>query len=397
MSKLIEIKDLETNFYTYEGIVQALDGINLSMGEGEILGLVGETGCGKSVTALSILQLIRPPGRIEKGEVILRVQDKSNQSKHPIDLLDQTELLMQKVRGNEISMIFQEASEALNPVYSVNNQVSESFLLHRQKELCQDVLRKIEQDIGKGRSFLRRIILKMERRIYLRMREDPSSSLLAILSFLPIVRSYKRRMVDQARIESIKLMRMLGIAHPEEVVRRYPHELSGGMQQRVVIAMALACSPTLLIADEPTSNLDVTIQAQILDLLRGLREKLKTSILFITHDLGVVAEICERAAVMYAGHIVEIAPVDSLFRKPLHPYTQGLLESVPRPGCKGRLRSIKGNVPNLISPPPGCRFHPRCPFVMAKCSERKPALKEIEKSRFVACYLHHQETKKNDT
>jgi len=397
LSKLIEIKDLETNFYTYEGIVQALDGINLSMGEGEILGLVGETGCGKSVTALSILQLIRPPGRIEKGEVILRVQDKSNQSKHPIDLLDQTELLMQKVRGNEISMIFQEASEALNPVYSVNNQVSESFLLHRQKELCQDVLRKIEQDIGKGRSFLRRIILKMERRIYLRMREDPSSSLLAILSFLPIVRSYKRRMVDQARIESIKLMRMLGIAHPEEVVRRYPHELSGGMQQRVVIAMALACSPTLLIADEPTSNLDVTIQAQILDLLRGLREKLKTSILFITHDLGVVAEICERAAVMYAGHIVEIAPVDSLFRKPLHPYTQGLLESVPRPGCKGRLRSIKGNVPNLISPPPGCRFHPRCPFVMAKCSERKPALKEIEKSRFVACYLHHQETKKNDT
>ena len=397
MSKLIEIKDLKTNFYTYEGIVQALDGINLSMREGEILGLVGETGCGKSVTALSILRLIRPPGRIEAGEVLLQLQDESSQSKDPVDLLDQTELLMQKVRGNEVSMIFQEASEALNPVYSVNDQVSESFLLHRQKELCQDVLRKIEQDLGKGRSFLRRIILKMERRIYLRMREDPSSSLLAILSFLPIVRSYKRRMVDQARIESIKLLRMLGIPHPEEVVKRYPHQLSGGMQQRVVIAMALACSPTLLIADEPTSNLDVTIQAQILDLLRGLRESLKTSILFITHDLGVVAEICERAAVMYAGHIVEIAPVDSLFRKPLHPYTQGLLESVPRPGCKGRLRSIKGNVPNLISPPPGCRFHPRCPFVMAKCSERKPALKEIEKSRFVACYLHHQETKKNDT
>ncbi len=397
MPKLIEIKDLKTNFYTYEGIVQALDGINLSMREGEILGLVGETGCGKSVTALSILRLIRPPGKIEAGEVILRLEDKSSQSKHPIDLLDQTELLMQKVRGNEVSMIFQEASEALNPVYSVNDQVSESFLLHRQKELCQDVLKKIEQDLGKGSSFLRRIILKSERRIYCRMRESPSSSLLAILSFLPVVRSYKRRLVNQARMESIKLLRTLGIPHPEEVVKRYPHQLSGGMQQRVVIAMALACSPTLLIADEPTSNLDVTIQAQILDLLRGLRESLKTSILFITHDLGVVAEICERAAVMYAGHIVEIAPVDSLFRKPLHPYTQALLESLPRPGYKERLHSIKGNVPNLISPPPGCRFHPRCPSVMAKCSKRKPALKEIEKSRFVACYLYHEKTKKNDT
>jgi len=397
LPKLIEIKNLKTNFYTYEGIVQALDGINFSIREGEILGLVGETGCGKSVTALSILRLIRPPGKIERGGVVLRLQDESSQSKHPINLLDQTELLMQKVRGNEISMIFQEASEALNPVYSVNDQVSESFLLHRQKELCHSVLERIEQDLRKGSSFLRRSILKMERRIYLRMRKDPSSYLLAILSFLPIVRSYKRRMVGQARIESIKLLRMLGIPHPEEVVKRYPHELSGGMQQRVVIAMALACSPTLLIADEPTSNLDVTIQAQILDLVRGLRERLKTSILFITHDLGVVAEICERAAVMYAGHIVEIAPVDSLFRKPLHPYTQGLLKSVPRPGCKERLRSIKGNVPNLISPPSGCRFHPRCPSVMAKCSKRKPALKEIEKNRFVACYLHHQETKKNDT
>lgn len=397
MSKLIEIKNLKTNFYTYEGIVQALDGINLSMREGEILGLVGETGCGKSVTALSILRLIRPPGKIEAGEIVLRLRDESGQSKHPIDLLDQTELLMQKVRGNEVSMIFQEASEALNPVYSVNSQVSESFLLHREKELCQDVLKKIEQDIGKGISFPRRIVLKIERRIYRRIREDPSSFLLKILSSIPIVRSYKRRLANQARIESIKLLRMLGIPHPEEMVKRYPHELSGGMQQRVVIAMALACSPTLLIADEPTSNLDVTIQAQILDLVRGLREKLKTSILFITHDLGVVAEICERAAVMYAGHVAEIAPVHSLFRKPLHPYTEGLLKSIPRLGEKGRLQSIEGNVPNLLHPPSGCRFHPRCPSVMAKCSEGKPALEEIEKSRFVACYLHHQETEKNDT
>ena len=397
MPKLIEIKDLKTNFYTYKGIVQALDGINFSIKEGEILGLVGETGCGKSVTALSILRLIRPPGKIEAGEVILRLEDKTSGSKRPVDLLDQTELLMQKVRGNEVSMIFQEASEALNPVYSVNDQISESFLLHRQKELCQDVLGKIEQDIGKENSFPRRIILKMERSIYARMRENPSSSLLSILSFFPIVRRYKRRMVDQARIESIKLLLTLGIPQPEEVVRRYPHQLSGGMQQRIVIAMALACSPTLLIADEPTSNLDVTIQAQILDLLRGLKEKLKTSILFITHDLGVVAEICERAAVMYAGHIVEVAPVHPLFRKPLHPYTQGLLKSVPRPGEKGRLQSIEGNVPNLIHPPPGCRFHPRCPSVMAKCSERKPTLEQTEKNRFVACYLYHEETEKNDT
>lgn len=397
MAKLIEIKDLKTNFYTYEGIVRALDGINLTIREGEIVGLVGETGCGKSVTALSILRLIRPPGKIEQGRVLLRLSDESGQPKHRIDLLDQSELVMQRVRGNEISMIFQEASEALNPVYSVNDQVSESFLLHRQKELCQGVLEGIEQDLRKGNSSLRRSILKMERRIYLRMRENPSSSLSAILSFLPVVRSYKRRMVNQARIESIELLRTLGIAHPEEVVRRYPHELSGGMQQRVVIAMALACSPTLLIADEPTSNLDVTIQAQILDLLRGLRKKLKTSILFITHDLGVVAEICERAAVMYAGHIAEVAPVGSLFREPLHPYTQALLQSVPSPGRKERLSSIKGNVPNLISAPPGCRFHPRCSFAMAKCSKKRPALKEIRKTRSVACYLHHQETEKNDT
>jgi len=385
----MEIKDLKTNFYTYEGIVQALDGINLSMGEGEILGLVGETGCGKSVTALSILGLIRPPGKIEEGAVVLRLKDESSELKHRIDLLDQSELFMQKVRGNEVSMIFQEASEALNPVYSINDQVSESFLLHRQGELCQGVLQGIEQDLGKGGTLLRRGILKIEKRIYLRMRENPSSFLLSILSFLPIVRGYKRKLTKQARMESIRLLRMLGIAHPEEVVRRYPHELSGGMQQRVVIAMALACNPTLLIADEPTSNLDVTIQAQILDLMKKLKQKFGSSILFITHDLGIVAEMCERAAVMYAGHIAEVSPVRSMFRKPLHPYTQGLLQSVPRPGIRDRLQSIKGNVPNLISPPSGCRFHPRCFRVMTKCSLKKPALKEIEKGRFVACYLYH--------
>ncbi len=395
--KLLEIENLKMNFYTYEGIVQALDRINLNVREGEILGLVGETGCGKSVTALSILRLIRPPGRIEKGKVMFRLKDGFADPKQGINLLDYDEALMQKVRGNEISMIFQEASTALNPVYSINDQISESFLLHRKKELCQSTLKKIEEDIKKDASFFRRALLKTEREIYLKMIENPSSFFLKFLSLIPGVRRYKRRLLQEAKRQSIEILRILGMSHPEGVVARYPHELSGGMQQRVVIAMALACSPALLIADEPTSNLDVTIQAQILDLMRELKQKFRSSILFITHDLGVVAEMCDRAVVMYAGHIAEIAPVHSLFQKPLHPYTQGLLKSVPRPGRKDRLQSIKGNVPNLISPPSGCRFHPRCPSAIARCSEKKPALKEVEKNHFVACYLCHQEAEKNGT
>lgn len=385
------------NFYTYEGIVQALDRINLNVREGEVLGLVGETGCGKSVTALSILRLIRPPGRIEKGKIIFRMKDRLDESKQGMNLLDQDENFMQKVRGNEISMIFQEPSAALNPVYSISNQISESFLLHRKKELCQKALKRIEEDIKKETFFLKKAILKMERGIYLKMTENPSSFFLKFLSFIPGVRRYNRRVLEEAKIESIEILRILGISHPEEVVMRYPHELSGGMQQRVVIAMALACNPTLLIADEPTSNLDVTIQAQILDLVRKLKQEFGSSILFITHDLGVVAEMCERVVVMYAGHIAEVAPVRSLFKRPLHPYTQGLLKSVPRPGRKDRLQSIKGSVPNLISPPSGCCFHPRCPSVMTRCSGAKPSLKEIEKSRLVACYLYHQEENKDDT
>lgn len=397
MPKLLEVENLKMNFYTYEGIVQALDRINLNVREGKVLGLVGETGCGKSVTALSILRLIRPPGRIEKGKIIFRMKDRLDESKQGMNLLDQDENFMQKVRGNEISMIFQEPSAALNPVYSISNQISESFLLHRKKELCQKALKRIEEDIKKETFFLKKAILKMERGIYLKMTENPSSFFLKFLSFIPGVRRYNRRVLEEAKIESIEILRILGISHPEEVVMRYPHELSGGMQQRVVIAMALACNPTLLIADEPTSNLDVTIQAQILDLVRKLKQEFGSSILFITHDLGVVAEMCERVVVMYAGHIAEVAPVRSLFKRPLHPYTQGLLKSVPRPGRKDRLQSIKGSVPNLISPPSGCRFHPRCPSVMTRCSGAKPSLKEIEKNRLVACYLYHQEENKDDT
>lgn len=394
--KLLEAENLTMNFYTYEGVVHALDRINLNIREGEILGLVGETGCGKSVTALSILRLIRPPGRIEEGKVNFRLKDRFATAKGGINLLDQDEAFMQKVRGNEISMIFQEPSEALNPVYSVGDQISEAFLLHRKKELCQAALDKIEQDIKKDGFFLTRAILKMERGIYLKMIENASSSFIKFLSCIPGVRRYRQRLLGEAKRRSIEMLRILGMSHPEEIVMRYPHELSGGMQQRVVIAMALACNPRLLIADEPTSNLDVTIQAQILDLVRKLKKEFGSSILFITHDLGVVAEMCERVVVMYAGHIAEVAPVRSLFKKPLHPYTQGLLKSVPRPGRKDRLQSIKGSVPNLISPPSGCRFHPRCPRVMDKCSDAKPSLREIEKNRFVACYLYHKERDKDD-
>jgi len=272
-SYLLNVQDLKTNFYTYEGVVKALDGINFKIEEGKILGLVGETGCGKSVTVLSVLRLILPPGRIEKGKVIFKTDEKH------VDLLTQTEEFMRKIRGNEISIIFQEPSSALNPVYSINDQVSESFLLHRKEELCKKIIKEIKADIQKKPFFLKKAAYQIEEKIYRKMLKDPDAILLRLLSKVPILRRYQHRLKKQAKRETVKLLRKLGIPNPEGVVNRYPHELSGGMQQRIVIAMALACNPKLLIADEPTSNLDVTIQAQILDLIREIRKKLDSSIL----------------------------------------------------------------------------------------------------------------------
>jgi len=385
MKKLLEIQNLKTNFYTYEGVVKALDGINLDIKEGETLGVVGETGCGKSVTALSILRLILPPGKVEEGKVLFWGKRKLSVRDTGIDLLSKEEVFLREVRGNEISMIFQEPSSSLNPVYSIGDQISESFLLHQQKELCRAAIKEIEKNIKENSFFLKIFIYRLQKKIYKKMLDNFNSLGIRFLSILPLVNRYKIWLKKEATKRVVDILAKLGVPDPERVVERYPHELSGGMQQRVVIAIALACNPRLLIADEPTSNLDVTIQAQILDIIRRLKEKLGLSILFITHDLGVVTELCDRVAIMYAGNICEIAKVKELFKKPLHPYTKALMNSVPTWKRKD-LESIKGNVPNLVNPPGGCRFHPRCDYALKICSREKPKIQEVENNHWVACH-----------
>lgn len=320
---LLEVKGLKTYFYTEDGIVRAVDGVSFEVYPGEVLGLVGESGCGKSVTSLSIMRLISKPGRIDEGEILL---DGEN-------LLELPEEEMIKVRGNRISMIFQQPQTALNPVFKVGDQLAEVLDVH--------------QDLGREAGWKR----------------------------------------------AVALLKMVGVPDPERRVEAYPHELSGGMAQRVMIAMALACVPELLIADEPTTALDVTIQAQILDLIRDLRREMGTSVILITHDLGVVAELAERVAVMYAGEIVEQTDVNTLFDQPLHPYTQGLIGSIPILGeIKERLDVIPGSVPNLINLPPGCRFAPRCQarfkYNCTICAEVKPELEEVKPGHFVRCWLY---------
>ncbi|HEY8531365.1 MAG TPA: ABC transporter ATP-binding protein [Limnochorda sp.] len=316
---LVEIRGLRTTFHTEEGSVPVVCGVDLAMRRGETLAVVGESGCGKSVTALSIMRLIpSPPGRIEAGEILFEGRD----------LLRLPEEEMRRIRGNEISMIFQEPMTSLNPVFTVGDQIAEVFMLHR----------------GMGR----------------------------------------REALEQA----VEVLRHVGIPAPERRVREYPHQMSGGMRQRVMIAMALACHPKLLIADEPTTALDVTIQAQILDLMRRLKEELGMAILLITHDLGVVAEMAERVVVMYAGRVVEEGDVDSIFRHPVHPYTEGLLRSIPRlDEDRERLPAIEGTVPSPGQMPRGCPFHPRCPYATDTCREVEPRLEPLGEGRAAACHL----------
>jgi oligopeptide/dipeptide ABC transporter ATP-binding protein len=320
---LLEVNNLKTHFFTEDGVVHAVDGVDFVVYPGEILGLVGESGCGKSVTSLSVMRLISPPGKILEGEILL----------DGINLLNLSESEMMKVRGNRISMIFQQPQTALNPVFKVGDQIAEVLSIH--------------QDFGK----------------------------------------------EAGQKRAVELLKMVGIPEAERRAEAYPHELSGGMAQRVMIAMALACVPELLIADEPTTALDVTIQAQILDLVLAMRKDLGTSIILITHDLGVIAEMAERVAVMYAGEIVEQAESVELFDNPLHPYTQGLIGSIPVLGkIKERLDVIPGSVPNLIDPKPGCRFAPRCAarvkHELKICTELDPQLIEVKPGHIVRCWLY---------
>ncbi len=323
--RLLDVRGLRTSFATRDGLVRAVTGIDFHVDRGEILGLVGESGCGKSVTSLSLLRLIAPPGRIEAGEVVFDGQD----------LMTLKSKEMRALRGDRISMIFQQPTSSLNPVFNVGMQLSEVLELHR---------------------------------------------------------NMKRKM---ARDRAEELLRMVGIPDPARRLAAFPHSLSGGMAQRVMIAMALACEPELLIADEPTTALDVTIQAQILDLMRALQHETRTAIILITHDLGVVAEMADRVAVMYAGEIVEQADVTSLFARPQHPYTQGLIGSVPTIGVqKEELDTIPGQVPNLIDLPEACRFAPRCgarvEHSVPHCEEIHPELRPLRDGHDVRCWMYHE-------
>lgn len=364
---IVKVEDLTLNFYTYEGIVEALDKVNLNVRNGEVLGVVGETGCGKTMTGLSILVLVPPPGRIEGGHVFF------NKEERIIDLLTQNKDFLRNIRGKEISVIFQDPKSALNPVYTVEEQISEALLRHRKKEFIERTLKQQH-------------LTKIERKIYEKMLKNPDSLIIKIVSRVPILKRYKRKLKAEVRTEVIRILREMRIPDPERVADMYPHELSGGMAQRVVIGIALACNPKLLIADEPTTNLDVTVQLQILNLIRELKGQYGSTVMYITHDLGVIAEMCNRVAVMYAGNVVEIADVMELFKNPLHPYTKALLESIPRPGKP--FKSIEGTVPSLINPPKGCRFHERCAYAMDICKKERPAMKEIKKEHYVQCHLY---------
>jgi peptide/nickel transport system ATP-binding protein len=321
--RLLEIKGLKTYFFTDEGVVRAVDGVDLHIDKGETLGVVGESGCGKTVTALSIMKLIAmPPGRLVEGQIIYQGRD----------LVPLPPAQMRKIRGKEISMVFQEPMTSLNPVFTIGEQIAEALRLHE----------------GLGRR--------------------------------------------EAMAKTVEMLKLVHMANPERRVKEYPHQLSGGMRQRVMIAMALSCNPHLLIADEPTTALDVTIQAQILDLLNELKAKLGMAVMLITHDMGVIAETAQRVVVMYAARVAEEAPVRQLFKEPLHPYTQGLLRSIPRIDLaatkKVRLEAIPGVVPSLIDVPVGCRFAARCPHVKPVCTEKDPVLKEVSPGHKVACWLY---------
>jgi peptide/nickel transport system ATP-binding protein len=380
MAKLLETVDLVTNFYTYEGVVKALDHVSLSIDHGITFGLVGESGCGKSVTVRSMMRIIQEPGKVEGGKILFypNAEDDSKAT----DLLQQTESYMRALRGDSISMIFQEPNAALNPIMSIGDQVSESFLFHRKEGMCK----KINADLNAADCRTFYPLKKVLQALYRIGEKKPDSWILKVMSRMPILKRWDRRLRKEALRRSIEIIEKLGIANGAEIVRRYPHNLSGGMKQRIVIAIALACNPILLIADEATSNLDVTIQAQILELLRELKQKEISSVLLITHDLGIVAETCDRVGVMYAGNLCEVADIKDIFRSPKHPYTQALLNSVPRLSQEGELQSIEGSVPNLVSPPSGCRFHPRCPHAMEVCKGVFPEMKEVAKNHQVACY-----------
>ena len=378
---MVDVRGLKVRFYTYEGIVKAVEGVDLKVVEGETMGVVGETGSGKTVTSYSIIRLIPAPGRLESGTINFKTE------RGVVDLakLGEDELL--KIRGKDISMIFQEPNAALNPTMTIGDQVIEPIMKHRYKEMVARALEEVKGELQRpDLNTLRRALLRFELNALEEMLRDELSMKTRLLSRLPLFGQFKKRIKKMALKEAERLLAAMGIPDPARVLRSYPHELSGGMKQRVVIAMALTGNPKILIADEPTTSLDVTVQAQVLELIKRTKDLTSSSVIYITHDMGVIAEMCDRVAVMYAGTVCEVADVYELFKNPMHPYTKALIESIPRPGAE--LKSIPGMVPNLIEPPPGCRFHPRCPYAKEICKEKRPPLKEVKPGHFVACHLY---------
>lgn len=391
MEKLLEIRGVSVNFYTYEGVVRALNDLNLDIYNGETLGLVGETGCGKTMVALSILRLIMLPGKIESGQIYFH-----NNNRRPIDLLSISEKEIREIRGSQISMIFQEPGAALNPVYTIGDQIAEVILLHRRQELASKALLTLDGLLSKDGNVLSTFVKplrKLQSQLHRKISNNPQAILPRLIGRIPIIRRLLWRLDDEAVKIAISLLKEVEFADPYRVMKQHPHQLSGGMKQRAVIAMALACCNRLLIADEPTTALDVTIQAQILELLKRIKSEIQTSILYITHDLAVAAEICDRVGVMYSGSICEIADVIEIYERPLHPYTKALMAAVPKPG--EQLSAIGGFVPDPLNLPTGCRFHPRCKDVKDICKEKEPDLVQIAPGHFVKCHLYYGETLEN--
>lgn len=465
----LKVRNLKTQFFIYEGVVKALDDVSFSLYKGEILGIVGETGCGKSVTAYSIARLIAdPPGRVVGGEILMGnlnllrnledevtiIYKKRAKIKHHSRVIRRNEYFFNQIRGKYISMIFQEPMAALNPVYSIEDQIAETLLLHARTKMLEivksasehlqelqtwketgniptlsdelgDELEKIKKS-SRGKESVKthqELLIKsamsfdkrksryenqlrvstendeMENKLLANANREEEDEIIDMLSrksrkinLIKISKKMRRNSKDplllEARRESLGLLESLDVPNPNVVLKAYPHELSGGMLQRVMIAIALANNPRILIADEPTTALDVTVQAQILQIMKNLQRNMGTSIILITHDLAVIAEMCDRVAVMYAGNIVETAYVKELFKNPKHPYTIGLLRSIPRIDDPSKiLITIPGNVPNLVTPPPGCRFHPRCPFVFDRCKVEKPPTIEVSNGHTVQCHL----------
>jgi oligopeptide transport system ATP-binding protein len=321
VEKTLEIHDLKVYYFTSYGTVRAVDGVTFDVNKGETLGLVGESGCGKSTVALSIMRLVQNPGRVVGGEILFEGED----------LLKKNEEEIRQIRGNKIAVCYQDPRTYMNPVYNTGYQIMEVILQHKK-------------------------VTKSE-----------------------------------AKKRALEILKMVGIPSPSEIMQSFPHQLSGGMRQRAMIAMALSCQPDLLIADEPTTEVDVIIQAQILDLLNNLKKKLRASALLITHDFRVVAELSDKVAVMYAGNLMEWATNDTILRDPKHPYTKGLLDSLPDIHSRGeRLNIIGGSVPNMVNLPSGCKFHPRCPNAMEICCKKKPEIQELKRDHYVACHLYNK-------